>query len=162
MPWRTLTAASAPGNARERAVQRLDPDDPERPEPAWDATQPHVPFPMLGETQAISMTHLLDEPEGSAAAPAEAQTDAPTPRSRASPSDHGENQTHGERPQLVEAIEDSQPVPVVATDADASPFEIDEVEALPDDADGVLDLHEGASDFVPVTSADHPHHDSDG
>jgi hypothetical protein len=38
----------------------------------------------------------------------------------------------------------------MAADADASPFEIDEVEALPEDADGVLDLHEGASDFVAV------------
>ena len=55
-----------------------------------------------------------------------------------------------------QAVEDSQPVPVVAADPDASPFEIDEVEALPDEADGVLDLHEGASDFVPVTSADRP------
>jgi len=52
-------------------------------------------------------------------------------------------------------VEDSQPVPVVAADPDSSPFEIDEVEALPDDADGVLDLHEGASAFVPVTSTEH-------
>ena len=126
-------------NARERALRPLDPDDPERPEPAWDATQPHVPFPMLGETQAISMTHLLDEPQGYAAAPAEAATDDSDPAVQGVTSDHRENQAHDERPQLVEAIEDSQPVPVVATDADASPFEIDEVEALPEEADGVLD-----------------------
>ena len=51
-------------------------------------------------------------------------------------------------------------MPVMAADADASTFEIDEVEALPEDADGVLDLHEGASDFVPVEHRpDHPHHD---
>jgi hypothetical protein len=49
-----------------------------------------------------------------------------------------------------DAVEESQPVPVLAADADASTFEIDEVEALPEDIDGVLDLHEGASDFVPV------------
>jgi hypothetical protein len=52
-------------------------------------------------------------------------------------------------------VEESQPVPVVAADPDASPFEIDEVEALPEGADGVLDLHEGASDFVPVPKPDH-------
>jgi hypothetical protein len=47
----------------------------------------------------------------------------------------------------------------VAVDSDASPFEIDEVEALPEQADGVLDLHEGASDFIPVTGHGHQHHD---
>jgi hypothetical protein len=51
-------------------------------------------------------------------------------------------------------------VPLVAADSDASPFEIDEVEALPEEADGVLDLHEGASDFVRVEHGpDHPTHD---
>ena len=172
-------------HAREQAVLALDadnPDDPERPEAAWDATQPHVPFPMLGETQAISMTHLLDESQGYAAAPADTPTDASAPAAPGAAADHGDSapatstdappvavpgedgrgQAHDERPPLVEAVEDSQPVPVVATDAEASPFEIDEVEALPDEADGVLDLHEGASDFVPVSSADRPHRESNG
>ncbi|NUR78827.1 MAG: hypothetical protein HOQ21_00025, partial [Dermatophilaceae bacterium] len=50
------------------------------------------------------------------------------------------------------APEDSRPVPVVAPHAGAAPFEIDEVEALPD---GVDDEHEGASDFVPVARPGH-------
>ena len=182
--------------ARERAVPALDADHPDsagRPEAAWDATQPHVPFPMLGETQAISMTSVLDEPQGSADVPsatAQAPTaasapaapgtapdgvdsdPAPAPSPSASmskdappvavPGGDGRDQTHDEPPPLTETVEDSQPVPVVAADAEASPFEIDEVEALPDAADGVLDLHEGASAFVPVSSADRPHHDSNG
>jgi len=119
--------------ARERADLVLDPDDPERPEPAWDATQPHTPFPMLGETQAISTTTLLDDYDPAA------------------PLRHGGSDT--EQPP---GAEQSQPVPLVAPDADATAFEIDEVEALPD---GVLDLHEGASDFVPVTTSDQPGHD---
>ena len=165
-----------------------------RPEAAWDATQPHVPFPMLGETQAISMTSLLDEPQAHAAASGDMPTDGSDPAAPgaasdrensdqatsppraastststsadappvAVPSGDGRDQTHDEQRPLVEAVEDSQPVPVVAADAEASPFEIDEVEALPDEAEGVLDLHEGASDFVPVTSADRPHHESNG
>ena len=152
-------------HAREQAVQALDRDTPERPEPAWDATQPHVPFPMLGETQAIGMAPLLDESQGPVAvadAPAEAPTDAATEAPVDAPDADGGSHVHDARPQHAEAVEDSQPVPVVAADADASPFEIDEVEALPDEADGVLDLHEGASDFVPVTSADRPHHESNG
>jgi macrolide phosphotransferase len=147
--------------AREQAVLALDRDTPERPEPAWDATQPHVPFPMLGETQAIWMAPLLDESQGpadAADAAAEAPTDAATEVPVDAPDADGGSHAHDGQ----EAVEDSQPVPVVAADADASPFEIDEVEALPDEADGVLDLHEGASDFVPVTSADRPHHESNG
>jgi hypothetical protein len=151
--------------AREQAVLALDRDTPERPEPAWDATQPHVPFPMLGETQAIWMAPLLDESQGpadAADAAAEAPTDAATEVPVDAPDADGGSHAHDGQPQHAEAVEDSQPVPVVAADADASPFEIDEVEALPDEADGVLDLHEGASDFVPVTSADRPHHESNG
>src|SRR4051812_42903980 len=62
----------------ERA-ERVQPT--EHPESEWDATQPHVPFPMLGETQAMSTPSLPDEPRpsrdavehGYAAAPAEPQ-----------------------------------------------------------------------------------------
>ena len=48
-------------------------------------------------------------------------------------------------------------VPFVASGHSGVTFEIDEVEALPDEDAGVLDLHEGASDFVPVEHARHPH-----
>jgi aminoglycoside phosphotransferase (APT) family kinase protein len=162
--------------ARERAEAVLDPDDPERPEPAWDATQPHTPFPMLGETQAISTTSLLDDPEpaattgvvdgagsadpeGYAAEPAPTATDRSAgpgsvdwaaPGARTSPAGGAPSGEAWPEP------EQSQPVPLVAPDGGASPFEIDEVEALPD---GVVDQHEGASDFVAVA---HPEHRGDG
>jgi macrolide phosphotransferase len=177
--------------ARERAAQMLDPDDPERPEPAWDATQPHVPFPMLGETQAIAMTSLLSDAqpapsaqEARSAAPDQAyavpSTPAPGPPGPdAAPASQvevdttahatgGDEATDGSENEVVGSgeagpephdastvePEASRPVPLVAPDGEGSPFEIDEVEALPEDVDGVLDLHEGASDFVPVA----PHH----
>ncbi|GGM91980.1 hypothetical protein GCM10009721_17120 [Terrabacter tumescens] len=188
--------------ARERAVAALDPDDPEqperpdRPEPEWDATQPHVPFPMLGETQAISMTSVLDDGQ-TYAAPSGEPAAAPSSPAHVAPStpaqgfgvgqaddwagtaddtsqgtDPVENpvqqafenpvqqpvQNPVENP-VQQPVEESQPVPVVAVDSDASPFEIDEVEALPEQADGVLDLHEGASDFIPVTGHGHQHHE---
>lgn len=176
--------------SHENAAAVLDPDDPERPEPEWDATQPHVPFPMLGETQAISMTSLLDgqhepaagetgpaadlsEPAEPAAPHAEpfemsephewdsevahASTASPAPEPAGALAPAAENASGpegsawaDEAEDADDAVEESQPVPVLAADADASTFEIDEVEALPEDADGVLDLHEGASDFVPV------------
>ena len=125
--------------ARERSAPALDPDDPERREPEWDATQPHVAFPMLGETQEISTTGLVaaEQPPS----PGEGSTEAPD-EGEAGPVSQGE-----------------APVPLVASGADASPFEIDEVEPLPADADGVLDLHEGASDFVRVTPSQHPRRD---
>jgi hypothetical protein len=44
-------------------------------------------------------------------------------------------------------------MPIVAAGAGAATFEIDEVEPLPDEDAGLLDLHEGASDFIPV---EHP------
>ncbi|KRF40499.1 phosphotransferase [Terrabacter sp. Soil810] len=141
--------------ARERAAVLLDPDDPERPEPEWDATQPHAPFPMLGETQAISMTTLLDEPQEYVAGTA-ADCSAPSPEPVTGDVEEGPTWAHADDPEPEPspwpegAEEDSQPVPVMAADADASTFEIDEVEALPEDADGVLDLHEGASDFIAV------------
>lgn len=162
--------------SRENAAAVLDPDDPERPEtadntggpgspvgpePEWDATQPHVPFPMLGETQAISMTGLANEPQGYAVspdAPDEAHAASPPQSTDEAPAEvtaDGAGEVTGEPPARTGAVEDSQPVPVVSADSDASPFEIDEVEALPEESDGVLDLHEGASDFVPVTGHDH-------
>ncbi|GAA2492554.1 phosphotransferase [Terrabacter carboxydivorans] len=223
----------------------LDPDDPEqpqrpatgdRPEYEWDATQPHVPFPMLGETQAISMHPLLEGTQAYAVSPpvafeadeadgvavdatpaAEQQVQAagwstpseaiehtpavevpgregvkaddedaadavrgaedvlrvetgrqqpghaePVADFRPAPVRSAGNvrgvETQLLQPRQAEPVEDSQPVPVVAPDSDASPFEIDEVEALPEETSGVLDLHEGASDFIPVTGHDHPGH----
>ena len=174
--------------ARRRAAA-LDPDDPELPEPPepeWDATQPHVPFPMLGETQAISMTPLLDDPQPATDRATAPTTDPPVPSvssalpehspptdstrtqatwahtvraDDAAPAADGASETN-RSPSHEEAVEEPQPVPVMAADADPSTFEIDEVEALPEDADGVLDLHEGASDFVPVEHRPgHPAHD---
>lgn len=188
--------------ARERSAQVHDPDDPERPEPEWDATQPHVPFPMLGETQAMAMAAPLLPDEPAQPAAQEATSDAPDQTyavpPAAAPGPDGREQTHdaavdvatmdyaaadggvdsggdggpdgggtdgggahsGEADPGPHADpsagqpENSGPVPLVASDGDGSPFEIDEVEALPEDVDGVLDLHEGASDFVPVA----PHH----
>ncbi|GAB3877426.1 phosphotransferase [Terrabacter terrigena] len=133
--------------ARERAEAVLDPDDPERPEPAWDATQPHTPFPMLGETQAISTTDLLDDRHPAAA------SDEPVSSAQAEPAQAEPAQAE---PTVLETAAPgasaAEPTPLVAPDAGASPFEIDEVEALPDD-DG--DLHDGASDVVPLVRHEH-------
>lgn len=215
----------APEPARHE--QAAQPQQPPHPEPDWDATQPHVPFPVPGQTQAIAMTPLLEEPLGDAsdstpdpyaAAPGQAsqprqQPPSPAERSAQEPT-HGSQsgstsywpaeatrggdatgvtvsdpavgtppelhheQTHESAhaasgatteapvdvhdPQLHDAqLHESQPVPVVAPDTDASPFEIDEVEALPEDGDAVLDLHEGASGFVPVHRSGHPRRDDD-
>ena len=173
--------------SRERAEAVLDPDDPERPEPAWDATQPHTPFPMLGETQAISTTDLLDRPDRpdrpDLSASGAAASDRPTAWAGSDRLDRSDRSAGAEPPEpawdatqphtpfptpgetqaittadLLDdetdiAVKESQPVPLVAAHAGASPFEIDEVEALPD---GVSDLHEGASDFVPVNHPGHP------
>jgi len=187
-----------------------------RPEPDWDATQPHVPFPAPGATQAISMTPLLDEPHGIPASdggpstyaapdsqaheatgtgstvsdpgqdppqdpahegPAGGTVDEPGDATHtagtgdeavrhdrtgstvfSSPGDVypvGEPATAGTAQGFADEParqpEESQPVPVVAPGSEASAFEIDEVEALPEDEGAVLDLHEGASGFVPVT-----------
>jgi hypothetical protein len=185
----------------------IEPDDPERAEPAWDATQPHVPFPMLGQTQAMSTgSHAAGQDageRGDAGAPSEQgyavpsgqSTEAPTAQTTAQTTEQTDEQAEPseeleERAQSTvgrasgstaltdlpaagieprrhgatavtqaktssapgSQLEESQPVPVVETGADASPFEIDEVEALPEQVEGVLDLHEGASDFVPVTN----------
>jgi hypothetical protein len=136
---------------------------------------------MLGETQAMAMTPLLsdEQPEPSAQADTSApdQEYAVPPAAASGP--RGADATHDaathdaathdagddvdgggagperhDAPRTVEP-EDSGPVPVVASDGDGSPFEIDEVEALPEDIDSVFDLHEGASDFVPVTPRHH-------
>jgi macrolide phosphotransferase len=145
-----------------------------------------VPFPMLGETQAISMSPLLDDPQPPTDGATAPTTDpsvpsvssalpdhsTPTDSTRtqatwahtvraddAAPTTDGASEPN-RSPSHEEAVEESQPVPVMAADADPSTFEIDEVEALPEDADGVLDLHEGASDFVPVEHRPgHPAHD---
>lgn len=198
------------------------PSEAERPEPDWDATQPHVPFPAPGATQAVSMTPLLDEPHGIpasdggpstyAAPDSQAHEGARTgstvydpgqdpPEEPAQPAhepahegsadgtvDEPGDGTHtagaeneavrhrtgstafsppgdahpvgepatagtaqGSADEPARQPEESQPVPVVAPGSDASAFEIDEVEALPEDEGAVLDLHEGASGFVPVT-----------
>jgi aminoglycoside phosphotransferase (APT) family kinase protein len=117
--------------AAEQAARAnaLDPDDPEAPPAAdWDATVPHHPFPMLAETQAVSMSSLLTD-ETQAVAMSGLLTDEDVADTATSPE-----------------------VPIVPSGDNATTFEIDEVEALPAD-DGVLDLHEGASEFVPV---EHP------
>ncbi len=177
--------------ARERAASVLDHGDPGRPEPEWDATQPHVPFPMLGETQAIAMASLLhgqDGPEQErshqayAGAPGRTESRSPeaaeasaaydTTRDEALPAEQRDSDDMATGSSAMSAptqapdahepaagvaaqpAGDSHAVPVMPGQADASPFEIDEVEALPEHSDGVLDLHEGASDFVPVTNSD--------
>lgn len=152
-----------PGPAQPQQDQ---PQQQERPEPDWDATQPHVPFPMSGQTQAISMAPLLDEPgdgatgNPSAYAVPSSQPSPQTGESRETPGVREAPDSHADQP--VPHPEESQPVPVVAPDAEASPFEIDEVEALPEDAAAVLDLHEGASGFVPVNRPGHSHSNEQG
>jgi len=221
--------------AAAAAAEREQPgpaSDGDSPEPDWDATQPHVPFPMLGATQAISTTSSLDgQPTVTAEQARPSTTPAvdpgPAPRTgstawtathepalsstgdtdqesrtgTACPAtdesatsgtgDPGQQsrtgstawtatdesttttgrRTHDEThtgstawtatEEAPRTAEESQPVPLVAPGADASTFEIDEVEALPEE-DAVLDLHEGASGFVPVgrpddqERADHP------
>ncbi|GAA5027135.1 hypothetical protein GCM10023258_21630 [Terrabacter aeriphilus] len=176
------TGAGSPPGSGPGAGSAPGADDAHRePEPAWDATAPHVPFPMLGETQAVPMVDELGEPDPSttttapgsdddvtAADPSDGPTTTPeptetfetpeTPETHAAPAEPADPAARAAEPEGSEepAAEESQPVPVVAADADDSAFEIDEVEALPEEADGVLDLHEGASDFVPVTPAEHP------
>ncbi len=158
--------------AREAA---LDPDDPEAgPGPEWDATQPHHPFPMLAETQAVAMAALLaDERDGAGdaggpggrSAPGDATTaegtdepvgDPPPPSSGPVVPPEPEVDTEGDKESEteIETEIESQTVPFVASGHSDTTFEIDEVEALPDGDGGLLDLHEGASDFIPVE----PHH----
>jgi hypothetical protein len=152
--------------AKERALlaASIDPDDPEQPLPGWDATQPHSPFPMLGETQYIEMSAWLTDDDPSTPAVAEdlpewseRSDDADPSTADAVPDDESradEIRAPGgsSRPRLGVVRETGAPVPYVSpSDRDGAAFEIDEVEALPDDVDGVLDLHEGASDFVRIT-----------
>ncbi|WP_374970194.1 phosphotransferase [Terrabacter sp. BE26] len=170
---------------RQRAAAEAEREQPgpasdeHSPEPDWDATQPHVPFPVLGATQAISTTSSVDggptaadAQPGPSTGPSTIPADGPGPGPRTgstawtttdesatssaadTPPEHRTGSTAGtateEEPRPAE---ESQPVPLVAPGADASTFEIDEVEALPQ-GDAVLDLHEGASGFVPVGRPD--------
>ena len=190
--------------ATERALlaASIDPDDPEQPLPDLGATQPHSPFPMLGETQYIEMAALLTDDDPSQPAVADdlpdwsepdSEPDSEPEWSRAERERHssgagrerqrsgadggrhssgavdlaptakhrGEQPEVPARPHLGVVRDDGGPMPYVsASDGGGAAFEIDEVEALPEDADGVLDLHEGASDFVPVTERRHGDHAS--
>ncbi|WP_404388277.1 phosphotransferase [Humibacillus xanthopallidus] len=137
--------------ASEQAARAaaLDPDDPEAgPGPEWDATQPHHPFPMLAETQAVAMAGLLADERGDtgeAEAPEMEPADAP-PAPSSGPAVTPEPEIDAD----TEAKSDAVTVPFVASGHSDTTFEIDEVEALPDGDGGLLDLHEGASDFIPV------------
>ncbi|GAA1967001.1 hypothetical protein GCM10009817_03610 [Terrabacter lapilli] len=218
-------AAATPAGRETAAAS--PPSELERPEPDWDATQPHVPFPAPGATQAISKAPLLDEAHGRPASdggpstyaapesqaregtrtgstvhdpaqdpphePAQEPTPEPGQPAHEGPAggtvDEPGDATHtagagneavrhdrtgstvfsspgdvhpvgepatdgtaeGSADEPARQPEESQPVPVVAPGSEASAFEIDEVEALPEDEGAVLDLHEGASGFVPVT-----------
>jgi aminoglycoside phosphotransferase (APT) family kinase protein len=127
----------------------LDPDDPEaQPASEWDATQPHHPFPMLAETQAVAMAGLLgDESDATERGALRGDAvDAPAVPFEASPG------TVHEAPPA-----DRSAVPFVASGDSTATFEIDEVEALRPEDDGLLDLHEGASEFVPVEHQPHAH-----
>ncbi|MCU1538565.1 MAG: aminoglycoside phosphotransferase [Humibacillus sp.] len=199
---------------RASRATALDPDDPEaQAVPAWsgtdgtwDATQPHHPFPMLAETQAVSMAGLLnddeegvDEGAGDGAGDGdEVQADGPDAADGGAEhtggshvwsehdesdagleaTDSGGDHTGGSHvwseddesntgrdvdgtgeesvrePADADGTGDAEAHPFVARDDDGLTFEIDEVEALPEDA-GVLDLHEGASEFVAVDPRPH-------
>jgi aminoglycoside phosphotransferase (APT) family kinase protein len=157
--------------AKERALAAAsrNPDDPEAALPDPNATQPHPPFPMLGETQYIDMAPLLtdDEPQASdlPAEPA-AQADPAEPAAQGEPEERPsasapaqeaseETRPLTRAPRLGLVRGDAAPLPFVSAGADdGAAFEIDDVEALPESVDAVLDLHEGASDFVPVPPSD--------
>jgi aminoglycoside phosphotransferase (APT) family kinase protein len=141
--------------SEQAAVARaLDPDDPEAPRtPDWDATAPHQPFPMLAETQAVAMAGLLGdegEEQGEGRTGRSAGGHAETP-----PRAADEGQPPADAPAVPIGVPIAVPIemPIVAAGAGAATFEIDEVEPLPDEDAGLLDLHEGASDFIPV---EHP------
>jgi macrolide phosphotransferase len=159
--------------ASEQAARAaaLDPDDPEAgPAPEWDATQPHHPFPMLAETQAVAMAGLLADDRDDASPPEVQPAGAPPPPASGpavTPDPESEREVEPEdappppssglavtpEPQIdaeAGAESDAVTVPFVAPGHSDTTFEIDEVEALPDDDGGLLDLHEGASDFIPV------------
>ena len=130
----------------------LDPDDPEAAPPAeWDATQPHHPFPMLAETQAVAMAELLrDDDDGDEAAGPVDDSLGGTHIEAAATDDGARSQRPGQQV-------DAAAVPFVPSGHSGATFEIDEVEALPDDDAGLLDLHEGASEFIPVERQAHAH-----
>ncbi|MEW1953892.1 phosphotransferase [Terrabacter sp. NPDC080008] len=74
-------AAAVPHPREQPEAQQ----QPAAPEPDWDATQPHVPFPTPGQTQAVSMTPLLDESGSDAAAAATTSYAVPPAQSRDAP-----------------------------------------------------------------------------
>lgn len=117
---------------------------------AWAATQPHHPFPMLAETQAVSMESLLrddTDTERDDEADDAAVDEADDAAVDVAEMDVGEMD--------VGELDEPSPHPYVARGDDGATFEIDEVEALPEDDAGVMDLHEGASAFVPVDPRAH-------
>jgi macrolide phosphotransferase len=179
--------------AAERAsrARALDPDDPEaRPVSTGstgstafsaraaagsgdardmaDATQPHHPFPMLAETQAVSMESLLrddddrDDDDGDGDdEPAQRRGEDSDGEAGVSPDDddadvsgrvdEGKHSADADGGEQVGREPDASAHPYVARGDDGATFEIDDVEALPGgDGAGVTDLHEGASAFVPV------------
>ncbi|MEP7332467.1 MAG: phosphotransferase [Terracoccus sp.] len=153
--------------AAEADAGRARPAD--LPEDApWEATAPHVPFAHESNGQSVAKDAHVPGP----AAPEQADDDATVPHdARMKPavlephsgsgSDLDSEPEQGPKasPGPV-SVPTTDEVPVLARD-DGDAFEIEEAEPLPDevsddadDSDGVLDLHEGASDFVPVTSAE--------
>ncbi len=153
--------------ASERAavVGTPDPDDPEdhgaRPQPDRDASAAHQAFPMLAETQAVSMAGLLTD-DGDGAAPSDRNDDdgaasasAGSGAGDAASAGAGAGARAGDEPTSPSSGPVAPPataVPYVASDDDGATFEIDEVEALPDEA-GLVDVHEGASEFIRVQPA---------
>ncbi len=124
---------------------------------------------MLAETQAVAMAGLLgddaDDADDAAVGgtevgePGTAGSDegsspggAPAPSS--GPAVTPEQETEAGTDADTETDAEAASVPFVASGHSDTTFEIDEVEALPDEEAGVTDLHEGASDFIPVE----PHH----
>ena len=127
---------------------------------------------MLAETQAVAMAGLLaDDRDEPSAVARRLCPGAPPPHPRVAPPSHLIRGAHGEvepedappppssgpavtpEPQIdaeTGAESEAVTVPFVAPGHSDTTFEIDEVEALPDDEGGLLDLHEGASDFIPV------------
>jgi hypothetical protein len=126
---------------------------------------------MLGDTQYIEMAPLLtdDDPDTAAEVDAPAEVVALVEAGRPTAVDWS---LEDDIPVAADLPPDDDDLPFEddgsdATIADPDPilpqipfvrshddsgaaFEIDEVEALPDEFGGVLDLHEGASDFVRV------------
>ena len=142
----TRSERSRRASERAAAVATLDPDDPESrapPQPDSDATAAHQPFPMLAQTQAVSMAGLLTDDDGNG-------TDDRNDAGSGDGAGSGDDQPTS--PSSGPVAPPATGVPYVASDDDGATFEIDEVEALPDDA-GLVDVHEGASEFIRVQPA---------